>query len=524
MKRTCGILMPIFSLPGAYGIGCFSSKAYEFVDRLKEAGQGCWQILPLGPTGYGNSPYQSFSAFAGNPYFIDPDTLGAEGLLSRETLAELARTFEHGEEQIDYGSVWESRRRVLRQAYLTFLERVDEEGKKGFEEEISRLSPELYTYCLFRAIKDSQGGKSWAEWEPGLRLRDPDALQGFEEAHQDEIRYYCWEQLQFLKQWSRLKQYANRQGIRIIGDMPIYVAADSADAWAHPELFQFDEEARPTAVAGCPPDYFSPDGQLWGNPLYRWDVHRETGYAWWVSRMKSALSLYDLVRVDHFRAFADYYAIPADAKTASEGVWEQGPGLPFFRELKAHVSDHHSELPIIAEDLGLLSDTVRRLVKDSGVPSMKVLSFAFDGDPDNSYLPHNFQRNCVAYTGTHDNEPLMEWIRRQDAATRLYMIRYLGGEHTPEQDLFWVCIRNLLGSVADTVIIPMWDYLGLGEEARINTPSVPSGNWGWRMRDQAFDKDLIWHLDMLASLYSRKRKEPEEPNLPKREEGTEEPA
>lgn len=505
MKRGCGVLLPVFSLPGAYGIGCFSEKAYEFIDHLQKAGQMYWQLLPLGPTGYGDSPYQSFSAFAGNPFFIDLDALLKEGLLAKERLDGISEAFQGDGSRVSYGRVWESRKDVLREAYACFLDRTAEQNaEEAFLNELNTLPEEIKTYALFRTIKDSQGGKCWTEWERALSLRDPLALQEFRASHEGEIRYYLWEQLQFRRQWKKLKEYANARGIRIIGDMPIYVAADSADAWAHPKLFQFDEEAHPKAVAGCPPDYFSPGGQLWGNPLYQWEEHEKTGYAWWIARLEEAFSLYDFVRIDHFRAFADYYAIPTDAKTAAEGAWKKGPGISFFEKMREHFSGRFETLPMIAEDLGLLSDAVVQLVKDSGFPSMKVLEFGFDGDPRNLHLLHNFPRHSVAYTGTHDNEPLVAWIRNQDADTRLLMIRYLGGEHTPEYDLHWDCIRSLLASVSDTVIIPMWDYLGMGEEARVNTPAVSDGNWSFRLPENFFGSELIWHMNLLSELYGRK--------------------
>lgn len=507
MRRACGVLMPVFSLPGPYGIGCFSVKAYEFVDHLREAGQSYWQLLPLGPTGYGDSPYQSFSSFAGNPYFIDPDELAAEGLLSEERLRGLSQEFFGDSGRVDYGRIWQSRGSLLREAYANFRERLLRGGEgaaERYREECGELCGETLTYCLYRAVKDSFGGRSWSEWEAPLRLRAPEALAAFRAEHEEEIAYYVWEQLQFRKQWKRLRSYANEHGVQIVGDMPIYVAPDSSDAWAHPELFQFDEDARPTAFAGCPPDYFSPEGQLWGNPVYRWEAHEKTGFAWWFRRMEYALKLYDYVRMDHFRGFESYYAIPAGAESAAEGAWEKGPGLSFFQSMGRHFEDRFAELPIIAEDLGFLTEEVLELVRESGFPSMKVLEFAFDGDHKNLYLPHNYPRNCVAYTGTHDNQPLTEWIRGQGEEQRFHMIRYLGGEHTPEKELFWDCIRSLLGSVADTVVIPMWDYLGAGAEARINTPSVPQGNWQWRMRDDAFSCDLSWHLNLLSSIYGRK--------------------
>ena len=500
MKRACGILLPVSSLPGHYGIGCFSSRAYEFVDRLKKAGQSYWQILPLGPTGFGDSPYQAFSSFAGNPYFIDLDELVKQGYLNAD---ELAKTdWGSDEASVDYGKIWQNRWPALKKAFLAFRAKGNPEQ---FEEDRKSLDPETREFCLYQAIKDSEGGKPWQEWEDSVRLRKPEALEKARDAFKEEIAFYEWIQTEFNRQWTRLKKYANAAGIEIIGDMPFYVAPDSACAWAHPELFQFNEDRKPVRVAGCPPDYFSPDGQFWGNPVYDWEYHRKTGYAWWISRIKYALSLYDYVRVDHFRGFDEYYAIPAENKNARNGKWEKGPGMEIFREMQDQLSSKYSTLPIIAEDLGLMTESVLKLVRDSGFPAMKVLEFAYDSDNRNLYLPHNYIRNCVAYTGTHDNQPLMGWICGMNKDTRLHMIRYQGGEHTPENDLYWDCIRTVLSSIADTAIIPMPDYLGLGDEGRINTPSsVKGNNWKWRMKENAFSDDLICHCDMLSGLYGRK--------------------
>ena len=519
MDRACGILLPIFSLPGNYGIGCFSVKAYKFVDTLKRAGQTWWQILPLGPTGYGDSPYQPFSSFAGNPYFIDLDELAAEALLDEE---ELQKTdWGHDPRYVDYGKIWTHREKMLRKAFRKFMKTGGALSPKKehtvpaapirltverYEESKKLLNPETELYCLYRAIKNTQGGKNWMEWDKSLRQRDPEAIRAFEEEHAEEIEFQRWIQVVFHYQWRKLKTYANQHGIRLIGDLPIYVSPDSSDAWAHPELFQTDKDGRPTAVAGCPPDYFSPEGQLWGNPLYDWDYHKKTGYAWWMNRMEYAFRMYDYVRIDHFRGFDEYFSIPAKAKHAKEGKWMPGPGLPFFTAMKEHFADQFQELPVIAEDLGLLTETVLKLIKDTGFPGMKVLEFAFGSDNRNLYLPHNYDRNCVVYTGTHDNAPLKQWLAELNGETRLHMIRYQGSEHTPEHDLHWDCIRTALSSVADTAIIPMWDYLGAGSEARVNEPSSAAGNWRWRLAPGEFNDNLIWHCGMLAEIYSRERK------------------
>ena len=324
----------------------------------------------------------------------------------------------------------------------------------------------------------------------------------------EDLDFYLWEQAVFDMQWMALKNYANQNGVEIIGDMPIYVAYDSADVWMHQEMFQLHEDGTPKAVAGCPPDYFAPQGQLWGNPLYDWERHKKDGYSWWIERMRYALRIFDCVRVDHFRGFDEYYSIPAGDDHAMNGTWEKGPGVELFDILKKHFAHQFEggELPIIAEDLGLLTDSVTQLLEEVGFPGMKVLEFAFSSDCDNDYLPHNYPRNCVAYTGTHDNTTLRGWIDSLSEELRCYMVRYEGSEHTPHSDLHWDCIRTVLSSVADTVIIPMQDYFGLGNEARMNTPGIGEGNWQWRMREESFDDGLIWHCDLLSSIYGRKHK------------------
>lgn len=495
MKRACGVLLPISSLPGNYGIGGFSEEAYDFIDRLKKAGQSLWQILPLSPTGHGNSPYQSCSAFAGNMNYISLDELVKDGLLDKSELDDI--DWGDDNERVDYEKIWLNREKILKKAFL-------KQKDLNIKTDIKKLSKETRNYCLYQALKEDNDNAAWYEWESGLKLAKERELKAAKIKLKDEIEFYEWIQIVFEKQWKKLKEYANDAGIQIIGDIPIYVALDSADVWLNPELFLFNEDKEPELVAGCPPDYFSPEGQLWGNPLYNWKVHKKTDFAWWKSRMEYALSLYDYVRVDHFRGFDEFYAIPAENKNALEGEWLKGPGIEIFNSLAAYFGKKHTVLPIIAEDLGLMTDSVIKLVEDSGFPGMKVLEFAYDSDDKNMYLPHNYIRNCVAYTGTHDNAPLQEWLGNLSEETRLFMIRYQGGEHTPEKDLHWDCIRTLLASIADTVIIPMQDYLGLGDNARINTPGTASGNWQWRLKSEDFDEGLIWHCNMLAGIYSRK--------------------
>ena len=430
--RESGILMPVSSLPGPYGIGCFGKAALEFVDFLAEAGQTIWQILPLSPTGYGDSPYQSCSAFAGNPYFIDLDALKAEGLL---TAAQL-KAEEWGENplEVDYGTLYTSRYKVLRTAYQM---------------------------------------KSWTDWPREYRMRDAGALARFRAAHEEEIGFWKFLQYKFSTQWKAVKDYANAKGVKILGDIPIYVSADSVDAW----------------VAGCPPDYFSADGQLWGNPLYHWPYHKQTGYAWWVQRVRHALGIYDLLRIDHFRGFDTYWAIPAGSSTACNGKWEIGPRMDLFNALEAALG----KLPIIAEDLGELVPSVRELLADSTFPGMKVLQFAFGGG-DNEYLPHNHVKNCVVYPGTHDNTTLTDWwvnsATEKEKATAAAYLHLTPCKPTAKEvaavkpdDARIALIRAALGSVADRVIIPMYDWLGLGAQAHLNTPGKLGGNWIWRAAD-----------------------------------------
>lgn len=481
--RECGILMPVSSLPGPYGIGCFGKEALKFVDFLANAGQKIWQILPLSPTGYGDSPYQSCSAFAGNPYFIDLDALHEEGLIS----AALLRKTPFGEEagRVDYGTMYNSRYAVLREAYANW--RAAEADRADFAAFAAENAAWLDDYAMYMAVKVANGMKSWMEWPKALRDHEADALAAFAAENAVEIGFWKFLQYKFARQWSRVKKYANSKGVKILGDIPIYVSADSVDAWLGGAMFELDAEGRFARVAGCPPDYFSADGQLWGNPLYDWAYHKKTGYAWWIRRVRHALGIYDLLRIDHFRGFDTYWAIPAGSATARTGRWENGPGMDLFRALEAAMG----RLPIIAEDLGDLCDSVRVLLKDSTFPGMKVLQFAFGGG-DNEYLPHNHIRNCVIYPGTHDNTTLNDWWEnaaseneRRNAATYLHMtakripgVRDINAVDADTARM--AMLRAALSSCADRVIIPMYDWLGLGAEAHLNTPGKMGGNWEWR--------------------------------------------
>ena len=490
--RECGMLLPVASLPSRYGIGAFSKEAYGFIDFLKKAGQHYWQILPLGPTGYGDSPYQSFSAFAGNPYFIDLDVLAEEGLLAEKECE--AMDFGENPRDIDYGKIYENRFPLLRKAYGRWKE-------KGHspEEAKAALSGETVLYCFYMAVKDHFEGKSWIFWDKDIRLREPEAMARYEEELSDDMGFYGFLQMKFEEQWGRLKAYANSQGIRIIGDIPIYVAFDSADSWFHPELFQFDENSEPVAVAGCPPDGFSATGQLWGNPLYRWAYHKETDYEWWMKRMEYSFRLYDVVRVDHFRGFDEYYSIPAGSENAIHGTWEKGPGIGIFSRME----ERFGKLDIIAEDLGFLTPTVLKLVKDTGFPGMKVLEFAFDSREESDYLPHNYTPNCIVYTGTHDNNTIRGWYEELSPEDRQLSVDYMNNAGTPKEEIHWDFIRLALASVAKLAVIPVQDYLGLGAEARINEPSTLGKNWRWRMLTGELTDGLIEKCKSMARLYGR---------------------
>ena len=498
--RECGMLLPVASLPSRYGIGAFSKEAYDFIDTLKAAGQSFWQILPLGPTGFGDSPYQSFSAFAGNPYFIDLEKLAEEGLLTREEC--LDADFGNDERDIDYKKIYDGRFPLLRKAY----ERWKEGRSPEMVHELAgrKLGDETREYCFYMAVKNHFDSCSWNLWDEGIRLRKPEALEAYRAMLTDEIGFYEFQQIKFEEQWDALKRYAHEQGIRIIGDIPIYVAFDSADSWSRPELFQFDENNMPGAVAGCPPDGFSATGQLWGNPLYNWEHHRETGYAWWMQRLSACFERYDVVRIDHFRGFDAYYAIPYGEPTAEHGHWEHGPGYDIFRSMKEKLG----EKEVIAEDLGFLTPSVIELVKKSGYPGMKILQFAFDSREESDYLPHNYTHNCVVYTGTHDNDTVMGWYDTLKGADKKLCDDYLrlknaDGEPIPREQLPWEFVRAAMSSVADLAIIPMQDYLGLGSEARINIPSTLGINWKWRMGNGDFTKELAGRIRSMTKLYGR---------------------
>ena len=514
--RSSGILLPIFSLPGKYGIGCFSKEAYHFIDRLRDAGLSYWQILPLGPTGYGDSPYQSFSTFAGNPYFISLETLIEEGLLE-EAECEEADLGADGK-RIDYGKLYSGRMALLKKAYSrSSLKEAGEEGEncspgsesaKASREEFAKFRSDnsfwLRDYALFMALKDAHNGLDFESWEDGLRDYRKEALEEAAASLKDEIGFYEFLQYEFLKEWKALKAYAGKQGIRIIGDIPIYVSHDSADFWAHRDLFELDDRGRVRRIAGVPPDGFSADGQVWGNPLYDWARHKEEGYAWWLRRIGKCLELYDVIRIDHFRGFDEFFAVPASDTSARNGVWEKGPGLDLFEAVR----ERFGEVPIIAEDLGYVTDTVRKLVRDTGFPNMKVLEFAFDSRDSTGaaeYLPYRFLRNCVVYTGTHDNETVLGWIDHILPEELELVKDYLDVRTADPTEIVDKMILMAHNSVADTSIIPMQDYLRLDNTARINHPSTQGGNWQWRMGKEDFSPELIRRIRRQMVMFARER-------------------
>lgn len=492
--RKAGILLPITSLPSPYGVGTLGKEAFEFIDFLKEAGQSYWQILPIGPTGYGDSPYQSFSTFAGNPYFIDLEDLVQEKLLSQKDCDKA--NFGDNPSYVDYEKLYKVRFPLLKKAYFTFVEKNGEQGKeyKAFLKENKEW---LDDYALFMAVKNSYGGKSFDQWDEDIRLHKKKARDEYREKYKEDYGFYCFLQYFFAKEWVLLKTYANQNGIKIIGDIPIYVATDSADTWANPELFQLDQNGRPTGVAGCPPDVFSATGQLWGNPLYDWEYHKKTGYAWWIKRIQKCYELYDVVRIDHFRGFESYYCIPYGDSTAEFGTWKPGPGMDLFDAIKKSLG----KADVIAEDLGFLTPAVYKMVKKSGFPGMKVLQFAFDPNGDSEYLPHNYPKNSFVYTGTHDNDTSIGTFKSLSKAEKAFAKEYFG--ITGAKNVNWVFIRSALASQSDTAIIMMQDYLGLGSEARINTPSTLGDNWKWRMLPNMADGELAKKIRNACFVYAR---------------------
>lgn len=492
-KRSAGVLLPVASLPSKYGIGCFSKEAYEFVDFLEKAGASYWQILPLGPTGYGDSPYQSFSTFAGNPYFIDPEYLIEKGWISKKECD--AYDFGDNAGYVDYEKVYLSRFKLLKKAYKK--SKISED--KEFKSFVKENKDWLLDYSLYMAVKDALKGLAWSEWENELKLRKKSALQAAEKKYAEDIEFYEFQQYLFSLQWSSLKSYANEKGIKIIGDIPIYVAFDSADAWANPQLFQFDKNCKPIAVAGCPPDCFSITGQLWGNPLYDWKYHKSTGYEWWMKRLRHTFSMYDVVRIDHFRGFDEYYSIPFGNPTAEFGKWEEGPGFELFDTMKKTLGDKE----VIAEDLGFLTPSVIKLVKKTGYPGMKIIQFAFDTENESSYMPQNHPNNSVVYTGTHDNDTSKSWFESLGRRDRAYVKEYLNLKGNAKEKAADALVRMTLASPAYLAVIPLQDYMNKGSEARINTPSTLGDNWKWRVVEGELTEELAEYIKKLHKVYWR---------------------
>ena len=504
-ERSAGLLLHPTSLPGPNGIGTLGAEARNFVDFLAKAGLSLWQILPLGPTGYGDSPYQCLSAFAGNPYIIDPDELAALGLASASEV-EACRVPNRG--KVDFGWLFAEKRKLIDNAWENFKRGEGKMRKRGASGAVAHyLGADfahfsktnafwLDDFALFSAIKESRGHDSWNRWPEGLKRREANALAAFSLAADDSIKRNKFAQYLFHRQWRELRAYANAKKVRIIGDLPIFAAYDSADTWAHPELFLLDQEGKPSKVAGVPPDYFTATGQLWGNPLYDWKSNAKEGYAWWISRIKAALGMVDILRVDHFRGFVEYWAVPAEDKTAAGGSWEKGPGLSLFEAVEAELGD----LPIIAEDLGFMTGEVQKLRRKLGFPGMKILQFAFESEGDNPDYPHNYKRNSVVYTGTHDNDTCMGWIEGAAPAAARRALRYIGGRRAT---FAWDMIRTAWASPACIAVAPVQDLLALGTESRMNYPGRQESYWTWRLADGALTEKLARKMRALTNRFFR---------------------
>ena len=502
--RSSGVLLHPTSLPGRFGVGDLGDEAYKFVDFLAASGQSLWQVLPLGPTGFGDSPYQCFSAFAGNTLLVSPEVLVREGLLGAE---DIERVPSFPLEKVEFGGAIEFKNALLAKAFGRFRQTTDRSLRAYFDHFCRQAAGWLDDYTLYRALKDAQGGKAWNEWEPQLARREPSALASAREHLRDAVDAQKFYQFLFFRQWAALKAYAHEQGVKLVGDIPIFVARDSADVWMSPDQFKLDEAGNPLVVAGVPPDYFSATGQLWGNPIYNWDRMLEDGFRWWIERVRATLDIFDIVRVDHFRGFAASWEIPGGDKTAERGRWVEVPGRELFTAIKNALGD----LPIIAEDLGVITPDVEELRDGFGLPGMRILQFAFGGDVKNVDLPHNYIKNSVVYTGTHDNDTTVGWFTSvagegstRDAAQiereRRFCLDYLdsdGGE------IHWDFIRAVLASVADTAVVPLQDLLGLGTEARMNLPNSTSGNWAWRYKAGALTVEIRDRLKKLTELYGR---------------------
>ena len=497
MERSAGVIMHIASLPGKFGIGTFGKEAYEYVEFLYKSGMRYWQILPLGQTGYGDSPYQSFSAFAGNPYFIDFDILKDEGILSKAEY--INENYGDNEEYIDYGLLFNIKYIVLRRAYENFKKSHNFLLKEYFESFKEENNWWLDNYSLYMAVKGKFNLASWQEWDDDIKKRRPEAIELYRNELSDEIEFWSFIQFLFFKQWNELKSYANEKGIKIIGDMPIYVAEDSADVWSNPEAYLiYEETLKPISIAGCPPDAFSETGQLWGNPLYDWNYMEKTGYKWWIKRVEESLKIYDVVRIDHFTGFESYWEIPYGDTTAINGEWVKGPGIKLFNAIKESLG----EINVIAEDLGFLTNEVKEFLEETGFPGMKVLQFAFDEREESNYLPHTYTNNCIAYTGTHDNDTFRGWFELTGNKSDVkYCKEYLA--LTEEEGYNWGFIRGAWASVADVSIALMQDFLNLGNETRVNFPSTLGGNWKWRIKEGSYNTELADKIYKYTKMYGR---------------------
>lgn len=498
--REAGILLPISSLPSRYGIGGFTKEAYDFVDFLDRAGQSYWQILPMGPTGFGDSPYQSFSSFAGNPYYISLDELVENGLLSKEECCE--SDCGKNERAVDYQKIYNTRLKLLNKAY----KRDELRNNQEYLDFVGENTKWLEDYALFMALKGYYGGKPWNEWDFEIRMGNPRAKEEYSFRLQSEIGFWKYVQFKFFNQWQNLKKYANEKGIKIIGDIPIYVAYDSADVWSNSALFQLDEKKIPVCVAGCPPDGFSKKGQLWGNPLYKWEIHKESGYLWWIYRIEHSFKLYDVLRIDHFRGFDEYYSIPFGSRDAVKGEWKKGPKMSLFDAINKKLG----EKEIIAEDLGFITNGVKELLAESGFPGMRVFQFGFDKrdtGAKNEYLPHNYVKNCVAYTGTHDNPTIVSWFFEITNEERDNVRNYLCDKYTPDSEIYMPIIGSILRSQARLVIIPIQDYLGYDSRSRINKPSTLGTNWQWRLSHGDLTDNLEREIYEITRLTGRTQTE-----------------
>ena len=492
-KRSSGILLHPTCLPGPYGIGDIGSTAHRWVDFLSAAGCGLWQILPLGPTGYADSPYQCFSSFAGNPYLISPDALLKDDLLHPDDLIDRPS---FPDDHVDFGEFIPWKVGLLDRSFIRFQHTRSSRLKTEMEEFRAKQSAWLEDFALFMALKEIHGGEPWHTWEKPLRMRKPEALSSARQQYDVAIQRQIYRQFIFFRQWSKLLTHVHQNHIQIIGDIPIFVAHDSADVWANPHLFYLDELGKPTVVAGVPPDYFARTGQLWGNPLYRWEVHARDGYTWWLERIKASLGLVDVIRIDHFRGFAGYWEVPGTAKTAETGCWMPGPGKDFFQSIRLSLCD----LPIIAEDLGVITPDVEDMRDSFELPGMRILQFGFDSTPQDPFLPHNYPVNCVVYTGTHDNDTVLGWYKRVPEKDKAFYRKYMDRDG---RNVSWDLIRGVWSSVAIFSLAPMQDFLNLGNEARMNYPGNPSGNWNWRMSKEAQSPELLGKIKELNYLYSR---------------------